>query len=64
MGQAIKENNNVPIDDIMRYEDGQMDEQETIEMFQKLVNSGLAFQLQGSYGRTAVALIEAGYITR
>lgn len=48
------------IDKIMRYEDGQMDEEEMIEFFQELIDSGLAWQLQGSYGRTAAALIKAG----
>jgi hypothetical protein len=50
------------LDAIVRYEDGELDEDETIELFQKLVDSGLAWQLQGHYGRTAAALIEAGRI--
>ena len=37
--------------------------QEMVELFQHLVDSGLAWELQGSYGRTAAALIEAGEIT-
>lgn len=49
---------------IMAYEDGQLDQAQTVELFQKLVDSGLAWQLQGSYGRTAVALINAGLVTR
>ena len=48
---------------VMDYESGLLDEQETIEGFQELVNSGLVWQLQGHYGRTAVSLIEAGLIT-
>jgi hypothetical protein len=34
-----------------------------IELFARLIESGLAFQLQGAYGRQATALIEAGYIS-
>lgn len=56
--------NNVPVDDIIRYEQGDMSEDDMIAMFQKLVNSGLAWQLQGHYGRTATALINAGLVTR
>lgn len=51
------------MDDILMYELEQLDDQETIELFQKLVNTGLAWQLQGHYGRTAAAMIQAGLIT-
>jgi len=51
------------LDKIMAYEQGEMEEEEVIEFFQELVNSGLAWQLQGSYGRTAVAMIDEGLIT-
>ena len=47
---------------IIDFENGELDRDGTIELFQNLVNSGLAWQLQGSYGRAAVALIEAGLV--
>lgn len=50
------------IDRIIAYEQGELDEDETIELFAALVETGVAWQLQGSYGRTAMALIEAGLI--
>lgn len=52
------------VDKIMAYESGELDEEGTIELFQELVNSGLAWSLQGHYGRTATALIEAGLVYR
>lgn len=49
---------------IMRYEQDELDWQETVELFQYLVDTGLAWRLQGSYGRQAQRLIEAGFIQR
>ena len=49
------------IDKIIAYENGQLDEDETIELFQGLIDSGAAWTLQGHYGRTATALIDAGH---
>jgi len=51
------------IDDIIAYENGLLDEDEMLDFFQRLVDSGLAWELQGHYGRTAMALLEAGLIT-
>ncbi|KKL76653.1 hypothetical protein LCGC14_2042760 [marine sediment metagenome] len=48
---------------IIEYESGVMDESQTIEFFQALVDDGLAWQLQGSYGRLAADLIRSGHIT-
>ena len=52
------------IGQIMAYEEGELGEQDTIVLFQHLVNSGMAWKLQGSYGRTAKDLIERGLVTR
>lgn len=49
-------------DMIIAYEMGELDTEKTIELFQNLVDTGLAWRLQGHYGRTAVALIKAGVV--
>lgn len=52
------------IDKIVRYETDGLSDDDTIALFQELVDSGLAWQLQGHYGRAAEALIEQGLVTR
>jgi hypothetical protein len=39
-------------------------QEETIEAWAYLIKSGLCFQLQGFFGRTASNLIEEGYISK
>ena len=51
------------IDTIIAYENGELGDEEMVSLFQELVDSGLAWRLQGHYGRTAMALIEAGLVT-
>ena len=49
------------LDFIMRYEVwGIEDEEELVAGFQQLIDSGLAWSLQGHYGRMAAHLIEVG----
>ena len=50
-------------DDIVAYENGELSEEKEIAMYQELIDSGQAWQLQGSYGRTAMDMIEAGVCT-
>ena len=52
------------VDKIMAYEGGEMDEGDMIEFFQEMINDGSCWSLQGHYGRTATALIDAGYCRR
>lgn len=48
---------------IMDYECGDIEEDRLIDGFQRMIDDGTVWQLQGHYGRTAVALIEAGLCT-
>ena len=49
---------------LIRWESGEMQtEWEEVELFQHLVNTGMAWQLQGTYGRVAMSLIEEGLVT-
>lgn len=50
------------VEQIMAYEDGELSEDEMIQLFQGLLDTGLVWQLQGHYGRTARLLIERGLI--
>ena len=52
------------VDRIMSYENGDMSEDEIVSFFGELIRSGLAWQLQGSYGRTAIALIKHGALSQ
>ncbi len=49
---------------IMAYEEGTASVSESLELFAHLIRTGMAWTLQGCYGRTAAALIERGIITR
>lgn len=50
-------------DKFIQFEEGEMSESEVVSFFQELVNTGLVWNLQGFYGRTAVHLIQEGLVT-
>lgn len=47
---------------IIAFESGELEEDQVIDLFQHLVDSKLAWSLQGSYGRIAANLLELGII--
>ena len=54
------------VDCIMRYEGGEMEPEgdEEIAFFQRLIDTGMAWTLQGHYGRKAASFIHSGLCER
>ena len=50
------------LDMLMAYENNELDMNQTVELFQNLIDSGLIFSLQGHYIRVAKDLVEVGLI--
>jgi len=50
------------IDEIIKYEAGELNDEQTLCLFSNLIRSGMAWKLQGHYGRTAKALIDDGWL--
>lgn len=59
LGEALVNDFN-SVDFIIGYEAGALGEEEVVEGFQQLIDSGIVWSLQGHYGRTAATLINAG----
>ena len=49
-------------DKIIDYENGNLTHVQVVSLFQELVNSGMAWELRGSYRRTAMDLLKSGLI--
>ena len=51
------------IDKMMAYEEGMLDGADMVYLFSELIKNGMAWSLQGHYGRMASRLIETGILT-
>lgn len=51
------------LDYIMQYEAGKLRGNEVLKLFSHLIKTGLAWSLQGGYGRYAGNLIDRGYLS-
>lgn len=49
------------IDQLIAFENGELDDDAVIEFIQDGIDKGWVWKLQGFYGRTARALIDTGY---
>ena len=47
---------------IMAFENGELGGVATLELFRDLIQSGMAWRLQGHYGRSAMDLLNSGAI--
>ena len=52
------------LDQIIAFEEGTLDLDGVLELFSSGIKSGLVWELQGFYGRTAAQLIEDGYLSK
>jgi|TARA_R110002096_G_scaffold188696_1_gene368641 hypothetical protein len=64
MVAEIKSEDKDMVSKIIQYEAGNMNAEETIEFFQELIDTGMAYTLQGHYGRTATYLLVEGLCTQ
>jgi hypothetical protein len=51
------------LDLMIAWEEGTLSDEGTVTLFQHLVDNGMAWKLQGTYGRTASQMIADGLVT-
>ena len=51
-----------PLKQLIAWEEGLLDHDETVQLFQHIVNTGMVWGLHGIYGRTAHDLIQGGWV--
>lgn len=51
-----------PLRQMIAWEEGQLDHEQTVQLFQHIVNTGIVWCLHGIYGRTAHDLIQGGWV--
>lgn len=61
-GRTTRTSNRDLVGRIIDFEAELLTDEETLELFQELVDTGIAWQLQGFYGRAAASLIEQGLV--
>lgn len=52
--------NRITVEEMIGWEMGTMSDEDEVLFFQKLINNGMAWTLQGCYGRRATDLIKEG----
>jgi len=52
------------VEEFIDWENGDMSEENEIKFFQKLLDTGMAWTLQGMYGRRTVELLNEGYLIK
>lgn len=52
------------VEEFIDWENGDMSEENEIEFFQKLLDTGMAWTLQGMYGRRTMELLNEGYLIK
>lgn len=58
--EAVSSSPYAILNQIVEFEEGNLDHEETIALVQALIDNGMAWTLQGTYGRMAAHFIEEG----